>query len=216
MPRAAMSVATSTRKRPLLKPASALRALRLAAVAVDALAGDAAALEELGEPVGAVLGAREDERVVDRVRSPQQLEQQGGLELLPHRVDRLRDAGGRRRRALDVERHGDCEQLRATAPRSAAAWWRRRSRVCAGRRQVLEHAADVGEEAHVEHAVGLVEHEDLEAGEPGVGVLEVIEQAARAGDDDVDAAAEGALLRLHRDAAVDRGGAEAGVLGRAR
>ena len=29
--------------------------------------------------------------------------------------------------------------------------------------QVLEDAADVGEEAHVEHAVGLVEHEDLEA-----------------------------------------------------
>ena len=81
--------------------------------------------------------------------------------------------------------------------------------VCETRRQVLEHPADVGQEAHVEHAVGLVEHQDLEAGEAGVGLLEVVQQAARAGDDDVDAGAQGALLRAHADAAVDGGGADA-------
>ncbi len=48
------------------------------------------------------------------------------------------------------------------------------------RRDVAQHAADVGQEAHVEHAVGLVEHEVLEPGELRVGHAEVVEQAARA------------------------------------
>ena len=43
--------------------------------------------------------------------------------------------------------------------------------------------------------------------------LEVIEQAARRGDDDVDAAAEGVLLRAHADAAVDRGAGQRRVHG---
>ncbi len=64
MPRAAMSVATSTRTRPRLK--SAERPLRapwlllpwIAAALMPSL------LELLGEPVGAVLGAREDEHLL--------------------------------------------------------------------------------------------------------------------------------------------------------
>ena len=72
-----------------------------------------------------------------------------------------------------------------------------------GRRQRLGDAADVGPEAHVHHAVGFVEHEHLELREVADAAAHVIEQPARRGDDDVDAGLEGALLRLHRHAAVD-------------
>ena len=48
-----------------LEAGQGVGALRLAAVAVDALAGDAVLLEELGEPVRPVLGAGEDEDVLD-------------------------------------------------------------------------------------------------------------------------------------------------------
>ena len=70
--------------------------------------------------------------------------------------------------------------------------------------QVLEHALDVGEEAHVEHPVRLVEHEHLQAAELGIRLLEVIEQPPRGRDDDVDAIPECVLLRTHADAAEHR------------
>ena len=69
--------------------------------------------------------------------------------------------------------------------------------------KVLQDAADVGQEAHVEHPVGLVEDEDLEPGELRVGEAEVVEEAAGRRDDDVHAAPERVLLRAHPDAAED-------------
>ena len=82
-------------------------------------------------------------------------------------------------------------------------------------REPAEDAADVGEEAHVEHAVGLVEHQHLEAVEADIGMLHVVEEPAGRGDDDVHATAEGGLLRAHADAAEHRGaldGREAGEI----
>jgi hypothetical protein len=201
-----MSVATSTCTLPFLEAGERLRALRLRAVAVDALARDAVLREELGEAVAAVLGAREDDHVLE-VAAAQQLEEQVRLDLLAHRVERLRHAGGRQRDALLVQRDRVPEQLaRELADR------RRHRRAEEQRlplaRQARHHAADVGEEAHVEHAVGLVEHERLEPAQPGVRLLEVVEQAAGRGDEQVDAAAERLLLRPHADAAEHRGARE--------
>ena len=62
MPRAAMSVATRTGNVPLLKPRA--RVAAPASVAVHR-PPDARCGREVGEPVGAVLGAREDERLAD-------------------------------------------------------------------------------------------------------------------------------------------------------
>ena len=81
------------------------------------------------------------------------------------------------------------------------------------RRQILEHSADVGQEAHVEHAVGFVEHEMLDLVELRVRMLEMVEQPARRGDDDVDAGAERVLLRAHADAAEDGGAGDRRVHG---
>ena len=49
-------------------------------------------------------------------------------------------------------------------------------------------AVDRGLEAHVEHAVGLVEDEDAHAVEGQVAALEEVLEAAGGGDDDVGAA----------------------------
>ena len=67
----------------------------------------------------------------------------------------------------------------------------------------IEDARDVGQEAHVEHPVGLVEHHDLHLRQVRVLLLDMIEQPARRGDDDFAAAPQGLRLRLHVDAAVD-------------
>ena len=74
-----------------------------------------------------------------------------------------------------------------------------------------EDAAHVGCEAHVEHPVGLVEHEDLELRIIDVPALHVIEQPAGRRDHDVHAARERPGLRLHPHAAVDRRGAQVEV-----
>ena len=49
----------------------------------------------------------------------------------------------------------------------------------APRRQQLADLLDVGDEAHVEHAVGFVDDEDLDAHQHDAAALEVIEQASR-------------------------------------
>ena len=72
------------------------------------------------------------------------------------------------------------------------------------RRQRRDDLADVADEAHVEHAVGLVEHEHLDAATAATWPCShEIEQAARRRDQHVDAARERLDLRLLADAAED-------------
>ena len=80
---------------------------------------------------------------------------------------------------------------------------RREEQRLARRRQRGDDAPHVGPEAHVHHAVGFVEHEQIDAGQVRVLLPHVVDQASRRGDDDVDAGAQRALLAAHFDAAVD-------------
>ena len=68
---------------------------------------------------------------------------------------------------------------------------------------------DVVDEAHVEHAVGFVEHEHLDVLEHGLAGLQVVEQAAGRRDQDVERAAQRLQLRRIRHAADDGGDAQA-------
>jgi hypothetical protein len=73
--------------------------------------------------------------------------------------------------------------------------------------QHLEDARDVGQEAHVEHPVGLVQHADAHPVESQHLPLHEVEQPPRRRDHDVGVA--GALgLRAESDTAVDGGDAE--------
>ena len=79
----------------------------------------------------------------------------------PLEVDRHRVVQHLARQLRDRRRHRRAEEQRLPL-----------------RRQVAQHAADVRQEAHVEHPVGFVEHEELEAGQLRVRRAEVIEQPA--------------------------------------
>jgi hypothetical protein len=68
------------------------------------------------------------------------------------------------------------------------------------------------DEAHVEHAVGLVEDEDLNVREVKRALAVVVEQPPWRGHEDVDAAAQLVDLWLHADAAEHHHAAELGVL----
>ena len=71
-------------------------------------------------------------------------------------------------------------------------------------RQQLDDLLDVGQEAQVEHLVGLVEHQRAHVAEVEVALLGQVEQPAGRADDDLDALAQRLDLRLVGPAAVDR------------
>jgi hypothetical protein len=88
----------------------------------------------------------------------------------------------------------------------------REQQVLALRRQRGQHFLDVADEAHVEHAVGFVEDQDFDFRQVDGALFHVVQQAARRGDQDVDAMLELLDLRVDADAAEDHGGVELGVL----
>ena len=70
-------------------------------------------------------------------------------------------------------------------------------------RRLLEDRFEVLREAHVEHLVGLVEHEEPHRVELQGLAPDVVERAPGRADDDVDPAFQRADLWIHRRAAVD-------------
>ena len=90
----------------------------------------------------------------------------------------------RLREARDLGRHGRGEEQRL-----------------AREGHQLADALDVRDEAHVEHAVGLVDDEDLDAVQQQLAALEEVEQAARRRDQHIGAARDLGLLIAEGDAA---------------
>ena len=68
-------------------------------------------------------------------------------------------------------------------------------------RDHLADALDVRDEAHVQHAVGFVDHQQFDAGEQQPAAFGVVEQPAGRRDQDVDAARQLGVLVAERDAA---------------
>ena len=66
-----------------------------------------------------------------------------------------------------------------------------------------QDALDVGQEAQIEHLVGLVEHEHLDVTQVEDATIGQVQQAARGADHDLDAGAELVELVLVADSAVD-------------
>ena len=97
--------------------------------------------------------------------------------------------------ALDFRRHG-----------------RREEQGLARERHQLADALDVGDEAHVEHAVGFVDDQQFDAGEQQAAAFGMIEQPTGGGDQHVDAAGELGVLIAERHAADDERDVELVVL----
>ncbi|ODN71785.1 hypothetical protein A6302_00928 [Methylobrevis pamukkalensis] len=106
--------------------------------------------------------------------------------------------GGRRTRGLDLDRvvqEGVGEALDFRRHRRGEE--QRLVRTGAE----LADALDVRDEAHVEHAVGLVDDEDLDTVEQQLAALEVVEKTAGGGDQHIRAAIELLFLLVEGDAA---------------
>ena len=78
--------------------------------------------------------------------------------------------------------------------------------------QVGEYATNVGEEAHVTHHVGLVQHQYVDLREIDAAVADVIEQPAGAGDHDLGTALQGRELGPLAHAPIDGDAAHARIL----
>jgi len=115
---------------------------------------------------------------------------------------------------LDVHRDGVVHPLRGQPGhfrRERGAEEHRLAPVLRG--AAVDDPPHVGDEPHVQHPVGLVDHEDFDLGEIDVLPLAEIQQAARGRHDHVHVlVAQDGALGLHVHPAVDRQGAQARVL----
>ena len=153
--------------------------LRLRAVAVDRDRVDALAIEPRREPRGGELGPGEDEDLAQVVLADEVGEQR----LLAVAIDRVDELADRPRRSccggatstVAGSRRIVPDRRRMSSENVAEniRFWRRL-------REQLDDPLDVGQEAHVEHPVGLVEDEDLDLAEVGDLLADEVEQAARA------------------------------------
>ncbi len=180
--------------------------LGLALVAMDDRDVDAVPVELLGEPVGAVLGAGEDERLVD-LSGEHEVAQELALALAVDRVDDLLDEvrGSVPFGDLDLRRAIE-EPVRQAS--DLVREGRREHEVLSVSGQSGQDPADVADEAHVEHAVRLVQDEDLDPVQVDGALAEVVEQPARGGHHDLGAGAQRARLGMEADAAEDGGRAD--------
>ena len=127
-----------------------------------------------------------------------------------HRVRHLRHQLGGRVAARDLDGRGVTHERRGELA-DLLRERRREEQVLALRRKQREDAPDIVDEAHVEHAVAFIQHQDLHLAQVDRLLLHMVEQPARRSDQDVYSAAQRIDLRLHADTAVNQGGLETGV-----
>ncbi len=142
----------------------------------------------------------------------EQVQQQRHLLLGRREVDDLAHPRGGDRLGLGRELLGAVHVLVGQLEH-AIAQRRREQHALAllARRHASQQEADVLDEAEVEHAVGLVDHDGLDRAERHHVLLEVVDQAARRRDHDVAAGLEQLALLVVVDAAVDQRRAQTGV-----
>ena len=153
-----------------------------------------------------MFGAGEDDRPPHRAVL-QKVHQERALPVVIDRVADLRDVGhgGRRRRDLDLRR--PYQHLPGQFHNRRRHGRREHHGLALGRHR-RHDAPDVLDEPHVEHPIGLVQHEDFQRVEAHRLSLEVIQQPPRGRHDDVHPAPQRQLLRTVPDTAEDDGGLE--------
>ena len=146
--------------------------------------------------------------------SPQPAREPLGFLTARHCLDGMRDRLRRSAAATDLHE-----------PRLVEEFLRQRQHFARHRRreeqrlpllgQCGEDAPHVGPEAHVEHPIRLIEHQDFEAAHIHRVMAHVIHQATGCRDNDVYAGTQGALLHVHRHAAIDGHARNGRVIGKA-
>ena len=179
-------------------------AVLLVHAAVQRLGAQAAARQRLGDGVDVEPGAAEHDGRLGPL-GLQHAAQRGGGVGARDEVRGLAHQGRLTRgHLLAAHPHGD--RLAQVVPREvldAARHRRGEQHALAGVRGGVEEGLDVLHEAHVEHLVGLVEHDDVELVEPQRAAVHEVDRPAGGGHDDVDALGQAAQLRAGGGTAVD-------------
>ena len=205
-----MSVATSTRIFPRLEILERAGALALRFVGVHRRRRDSRILEVSDDPIGAVLGAREDQNRV-HLRFLQQLDQQHGLSLARDRVDGVRNGADRLGATSDLHYHR-LAQIRSRQGLDFGRHRRAEEKRLPVRRDLGHNPIELRRETHVEHSIGFIQHQNLEIVENDVLPLHVIEQPARSRDYDIHSGTKRLRLGLDADSAENRDDAQRRVL----
>ena len=173
----------------------------LALVAMDRRAADAVFVELFREVVGAMLGTGKHQHLLP-VAFADKLRQQFTLAVLVNKMDVLGDLLGRGVTTRHFHFQRVVQQFLGQAL-DLVGEGRREQQVLSTRRQFGQYATDVMDKAHIQHAVRFVQHEDFNFIKTDGVLMFKIQQTARGGDEDVDAAAQLHHLRVDTHAAED-------------
>ena len=158
-----------------------------------------------------MLGAHKDNGAL-RALLLEKLGQQVILGLDGHREHKLVDGVGGRRGGRDLHAGRVAHKVGDLAHGLLVERRREQQRLALGRR-LAHNTADGGQKAHVEHAIGLVEHQHLDLVQVAGALLDQVDQTARRGDQDIAAVLECRGLRLVAHATHDGHGDMAGDVG---
>ena len=186
--------------RPVAEAVEGILALVLGEVPLERGRTVAGLFELLADAFGPVLRPREDEDRF-RVGPLQELQEEACLQVLLDGIEGVGD-GVDGRGMADPDRDGIGQHLLGQLP-DVFGHGGGKHQGLALRGQLLDDPPDVREKAHVEHAVRLVDDEDLDGRQVDRLLGHMVEESAGAGDDDVDAPAELLDLRVDVHAAVD-------------
>ena len=182
----------------------------LAFVAMQRHGGDALFVQEVGHMVGTKLGAAKHQHLAPLL-GLDDVGQQGFLLLPAHGMHHLFDELHRGVFGRDLNALWVVQQLsRQIADLLAEGGREQQALLFFGHQG--QHFFHVMDEAHVEHAVGFVQHQHLHGGEVQKTLLLQIKQAPRGGHQNVHAFFQGLDLRGHADTAKDDGRLQLQVL----
>ena len=156
--------------------------------------GNTVLLQFLGQAVGTVLGAGKHQHLVPAVVT-HQLAQQGGFLALIHRVDRLLDVFGRGVSSRHFNLNRVIQQTFGQSTNLIREGGGEQQVLALGRQQ-RKDLANVADKAHIQHAVGFVQHQDFHFVEAHSVLLIQVHQAARCCHQHVQAFAQLHHLRI--------------------
>src|ERR1700730_11657150 len=167
---------------------------------------DPTALELARDSVGAALCARENENGIE-LRIAQEMKQQRGLQMRPNFVNKLRDCVGRVRAPADLHNLGRMLEL-VSKLLNLTRQRRGEHERLALLRERFPDLANRKKKPHVQHSIGLIEHEKLDAGKIGGTLTHQIDQTARCGHDKIHTGTQRLELWTLAHAAENRGHAQ--------
>ncbi|MNH07896.1 hypothetical protein D3C79_672980 [compost metagenome] len=182
----------------------------LGEIPVEGQRVDARLAESLGQLIGTLPGAAEDQRRRIAFHLDQVFDQ-GLLAIAIHRIDPLLYLGRRGVAGCHLDKHGIPQQDAAQGEQVVIAGGGEQQGLALGW-YLFQQRLDLIHKAHVEHAVRLVEHQMTELREAESPLAQVIEQPARGGDQDIYLVSQRFHLGGDTHPTVDQGAGETRTL----